>query len=111
MRIAVYGLWHLGCVYASCAAAAGHNVVGLDPDAKVVEDLRQGKPPLFEPGLAELIAEQTSAGRLHFTNDAAEALAGADVLWVTFDTPVNEQDEADVASVRHHLETVVGHIA
>lgn len=111
MRIAVYGLWHLGCVTAACAAEGGHEVVGLDPDPKVVADLRRGKPPLFEPGLAELVAAQTAAGRLRFTTDAGDALRGAGALWVTFDTPVNERDEADVAEVRRRLEDVADHIA
>jgi UDPglucose 6-dehydrogenase len=110
MNVAVYGLWHLGCVTAACVAAAGNRVVGLDPDARVVDDLRAGKPPLHEPGLNELVAEEARAGRLSFTTDPADALRGADVLWVTFDTPVNERDEADVGSVRRALEDVADHI-
>jgi UDPglucose 6-dehydrogenase len=110
MNVTVYGLWHLGCVTAACVSAAGNRVVGLDPDQRVVDDLRAGRPPLQEPGLNELVAEETRAGRLSFTSDPAEALRGADVLWVTFDTPVNERDEADVDSVRRALDAVAGHI-
>ena len=51
MRIAVYGLWHLGCVTAACAAAAGNRVVALDLDERVVDALRGGEPPINEPGL------------------------------------------------------------
>src|SRR5262249_35067076 len=111
MRIAVYGLWHLGCVYSSCAAAAGHQGIGFDPDRAVGEGLQSGKPPLFEPGLAEVIAAQAAAGHLRFTAEPADALHGADVLWVTIDTPVNERDEADVALVRAQLEAILAHIA
>ena len=110
MNVTVYGLWHLGCVTAACVSAAGNKVVGLDLDRKVVEDLRAGKPPLHEPGLAELIGGEAKAGRLSFTSETAEALRSADVLWVTFDTPVNERDEADVGSVRRALEQVAPHI-
>ena len=110
MNVTVYGLWHLGCVTAACVSAAGNKVVGLDLDRKVVEDLRAGKPPLHEPGLAELIGGEAKAGRLSFTSETAEALLSADVLWVTFDTPVNERDEADVGSVRRGLEQVAPHI-
>jgi UDPglucose 6-dehydrogenase len=106
MRVVVYGLWHLGCVTAGCLARAGHDVVGLDPDAEVVEGLRRGRPPLFEPGLADLIASGLASGRLSFTADAVAALDGARVLWVAFDTPVNERDEADVALVRARLDAV-----
>lgn len=110
MNVTVYGLWHLGCVTAACVSAAGNRVVGLDPDNNVVGELRRGKPPLHEPGLAELIDAKTRAGRLSFTTDAAEALRDADVLWVTFDTPVNERDEADVASVRRALDAIADHV-
>lgn len=110
MRVAVYGLWHLGCVYASCVAAAGHQVVGLDPDTKVVEALGRGKAPLHEPGLDALIANQVLEGRLRFTTESEEALRDAEVLWITFDTPVNDRDEADVAAVRRQLDAIVDHI-
>jgi UDPglucose 6-dehydrogenase len=107
MRVTVYGLWHLGCVTAACLAAAGYEVVGLDTDESIVTGLRAGRPPLFEPGLEALLTEGVNAGRLTFTTDAAAALARADVLWVTFDTPVNEDDEADVTFVRSQMEHVV----
>lgn len=110
MRVAVYGLWHLGCVTAACLAKGGHRVVGLDPDAGVVDGLRAGMPPLHEPGLPELTLAGMQAGQLSFTDDAKAALANADVLWVTFDTPVDEDDVADVAFVRVQLETVVAAI-
>jgi UDPglucose 6-dehydrogenase len=106
MRIVVYGLWHLGCVTAACLAEAGHHVVGLDLDEPVVRDLRQGRAPLHEPGLDDLIGAALANGRLTFTTTAAEALAEADVVWVAFDTPVDDQDEADVGFVRDRLEAV-----
>jgi UDPglucose 6-dehydrogenase len=110
MHVVVYGLWHLGCVTAACLARAGHTVAGLDPDARVLDDLRDGRPPLYEPGLPELVAAGLAEKHLSFPTDPAAALAGADLLWVTFDTPVNEQDEADVAFVRSRLEDVRPHL-
>jgi UDPglucose 6-dehydrogenase len=110
MRVAVYGLWHLGCVTAACLASAGNQVVGLDSDEQVVGKLERGQPPLHEPGLADLIAAGLPSGRLSFTSDPAAALRGADVLWVAFDTPVNDQDEADVAFVRARLEAIADNI-
>lgn len=107
MRVAVYGLWHLGCVTAACLAAVGHQVIGLDTDEATISRLRASQPPLFEPGLEELIADGVSAGRLTFTTDPNAALASAEVMWVTFDTPVNEYDEADVGFVREQLQRVV----
>jgi UDPglucose 6-dehydrogenase len=92
MRICVFGLWHLGCVTAACLAKAGHEVVGLDPDAENIARLRRGEPPLFEPGLKELILAGLSAKRLRFETDAAVAARDIDVLWVAFDTPVDDDD-------------------
>ena len=106
MKTVVYGLWHLGCVTAACLAHAGNEVVGLDADDDVVRNLAAGRPPLEEPGLAERIGAGLKGGRLSFTTDAASALRGAQVLWVAFDTPVNERDEADVAWVRGRLEAI-----
>lgn len=106
MRIVVYGLWHLGCVTAACLARAGHTVAGLDPDRHVIDNLRRGQPPLHESGLPELISDGLASKQLSFHSEPAAALADAEVLWVTFDTPVNEQDEADVAAVRARLEEV-----
>jgi UDPglucose 6-dehydrogenase len=106
MRVVVYGLWHLGCVTAACLADAGSEVVGLDLDGPLVDKLSKGTPPLDEPGLPELIAAGQRANRLSFTTDAAAALHGAGVLWVTFDTPVDENDVADVAFVRNRLEQI-----
>jgi UDPglucose 6-dehydrogenase len=106
MYIVVYGLWHLGCVTAACLAGAGNRVVGLDRDARVVAGLQRGQPPLHEPGLAELISKGLSSGQLSFTTRPTEALRTAELVWVTFDTPVNEHDEADAGFVRVQLEAI-----
>ncbi len=98
MKIVVLGLWHLGCVTAACAAKF-ESVIGLDFDPLVVAQLRNGKPPLFEPGLAELVNEGLQSGRLTFSDDPASACREADLLWVCYDTPVDENDVADLAPV------------
>lgn len=91
--IGVVGLWHLGCVTAACVADAGNHVIGIDPDPAVIEGLLAGQPPVSEPGLANLLAR--NASRLDFTCEPW-ALAGARRAWVTFDTPVDDDDSADV---------------
>lgn len=98
MKIVVLGLWHLGCVTAACAARFA-TVVGLDFDQATVQGLRAGKPPIFEPGLAELIQEGHERGTLLFDHDPAEACQDAGVLWVAYDTPVDTDDHADLAPV------------
>src|SRR6516164_1341638 len=95
LRVTVFGLWHLGCVTAACLAEAGYAVTGLDRDEARIADLQRGQPPLHEPGLSDLIARMLAMGRLRFSAKPAAVLPETDVLWVTFDTPVNEEDEAD----------------
>jgi UDPglucose 6-dehydrogenase len=109
MKITVLGLWHLGCVTAACCARH-FRVVGLDFDAANIAKLKAGQAPLFEPGLNELIAAGLAAKQLSFTTDPAVACAGADVLWLCYDTPVNENDESDVNFVLGNLRRALPHL-
>lgn len=113
LHVGVYGLWHLGCTTAACLASHGFRVTGLDPDPSTVHGLRAGKAPLMEPGLDELIARGLASGRLSFTSDPQE-VSSVDVLWVTFDTPVDDQDRPDADFVEkqlHALSGVIPHTA
>jgi UDPglucose 6-dehydrogenase len=102
MNVTVLGLWHLGSVTAACCAKH-FPVVGLDFDPDNVAKLNQGRAPLLEPGLDGLIAAGLAAKRLSFTTNPKTACAKADVLWLTYDTPVNDNDESDVESVLANL--------
>ncbi len=97
--IGVVGLWHLGSVTAACLADAGHEVVGVDPDPLVVDGLLAGCPPVSEPGLQDLLT--VNAPRLRFACEP-QALSEARCAWVTFDTPVDDEDNADVEWVLAH---------
>jgi UDPglucose 6-dehydrogenase len=99
MKLVVQGLWHLGCVTAACCAKAGHNVTGLTEDAAEAARLNAGTLPIHEPGLAELFAAGLASGKLRFTADTSEALNDAELCWVAYDTPVDNEDRADVAYV------------
>ena len=109
MKLVVFGLWHLGCVTAACCAKHVE-VVGLDPDAPLVANLSSGRPPISEPGLNDLIAAGLASKQLRFTTDAASACAGAQLLWVTFDTPVADDDTSDVEAVLAPLRKVLPHL-
>lgn len=102
MNITVLGLWHLGSVTAACCARH-FDVVGLDFDAANIRRLSAGQAPLLEPGLNELISAGLAAKKLSFTTDAQIACARADVLWLAYDTPVNDNDESDVDFVLGNL--------
>ena len=109
MNIGVLGLWHLGSVTAGALAALGHRVVGLDADESTVTNLNRGLAPVFEPGLQELITRGLSAGNLRFSSSLADA-KGCDVLWVTYDTPVDDDDHADAESVLARIEAAMNAI-
>jgi UDPglucose 6-dehydrogenase len=86
-------------------ASAGHAVTAYDPDEHTVASLAGGQPPVAEPGLGELLAGGLRSGALQFTSQLAAAVRDADVVWVAFDTPVDEEDVADVAFVERHIES------
>ena len=110
MKVCVFGLWHLGSVTSACLAEAGFKTVGLDGDSALIADLSQGIPPLFEPGLEDLTKAGIHAELLSFTTDAATALEGADILWVTHDTPVDEDDRADIEFVKNQVRSTFTHL-
>jgi UDPglucose 6-dehydrogenase len=109
MNIVVLGLWHLGCVTAACCAKHFH-VVGLDFDDATIATLNQGKAPLAEPGLNELISAGLASRQLSFTTDSAAACTNADVLWLCYDTPVNDNDESDVEAVLSKLRPALANL-
>ena len=111
MKVCIVGLWHLGTVTAACLASCGHDVVGLDFDSTVIEKLQVGQPPLYEPGLEDLIKQNLRNGSLCFSTDIITALDGAEAVWVTYDTPIDEEDRADVDFVIERVVRLFPHCA
>lgn len=109
MQIAVYGLWHLGTVTAACLASKGFEVIGLDDSSQAAGSLMRGDMPVFEPGLEALVKENIAARRLNFTGDKRR-IENADLVWVTFDTPVDDHDEADHRHVMEKIESLFPHL-
>jgi UDPglucose 6-dehydrogenase len=97
-QISVVGLWHLGSVTASCLAELGFNVNAYDHDKTIINNFINGVLPLFEPGLENLINKNKKSGRLTFSSNPS-TLSDSDLIWITYDTPVDEQDMADVQFV------------
>jgi UDPglucose 6-dehydrogenase len=96
-------LWHLGTVTAAGLASLGHRVVGLDFDEPRIANLNTGIAPVFEPALEELIKRGLSSGKLRFSSTVDDT-KDADLLWVTYDTPVDNDDNADAAFVLAQIE-------
>ena len=110
MKLCVQGLWHLGSVTAACLASLGHEVTGLDFDTEIVNKLKQGRPPLFEPGLEDLINNGILSGKLVFSSATEESVRNVDVLWVCYDTPIDDDDNADVGYVIAQVEKTLPHL-
>ena len=111
MRISVIGCGYLGAVHASAMAELGHDVVGIDVDERKIAALRAGRPPFFEPGLAEVLTSATASGRLRFSTDVADA-AGAEVHFVAVGTPQTAGGtSADLRYVDAAFDGLLPHLA
>lgn len=87
VKIVVIGVGHVGLVSAAAFARWGHEVVGMDDDTDKISSLRRGSVPFYEPELEDLVAEGVREGRLTFSTDLPDALAGAEVVFVCVGTP------------------------
>jgi UDPglucose 6-dehydrogenase len=105
MKVGVVGLWHLGCVTAACLTKFGHTVIAFDEDPHVISNLTLGFPPLYEPGLTELILQGIKNNVLNFIN-TPDGLKDLDVIWITYDTPINDLGQANVNEVIHKLRKI-----
>lgn len=99
MNISIIGSGYVGLVAAACFAESGNRVVGADIDRQKVDMLTQGKIPIYEPGLQELIHRNQRAGRLSFTSDVGQSIADADVVFIAVGTPQDDDGSADVRNV------------
>src|SRR3989338_1660228 len=100
MKIGVVGTGYVGLVSGTCFAEFGIDVICVDKDAGKIERLKNGIIPIYEPGLEDLVAKQVKAGRLHFTTNLAEAMEGADAVFIAVGTPPSVIDgQADLTYV------------
>jgi UDPglucose 6-dehydrogenase len=100
MKIAMVGSGYVGLVSGACFADFGHDVVCIDKDPAKIESLKAGVMPIYEPGLAELVTGNAKSGRLSFTTDLAEGIAGASAIFIAVGTPSRRGDgHADLSFV------------
>ncbi len=100
MRIAVVGTGYVGLVSGSCLSEVGHQVTCIDLDKDKIEALRNGRIPIFEPGLEPMVRHNAEAGRLRFTSDLTGPVAEADVVLIAVGTPARPGDgHADLSHV------------
>lgn len=100
MRITMVGAGYVGLVSGACFADFGHHVVCIDNDVTKVKALNRGEIPIYEPGLAELVASNVNQRRLSFSDDVAAGVRGADVVFIAVGTPSRRGDgHADLSYV------------
>ncbi|MCD5343536.1 UDP-glucose/GDP-mannose dehydrogenase family protein [Arthrobacter sp. AK04] len=111
MRISVLGCGYLGAVHAACMAKLGHEVVGIDVDARKISELSLAKAPFYEPGLDELLAEVQRTGRLSFTTDVS-ATQGSRVHFICVGTPQKKgENGADLTYVESAVTSLLPHLS
>ncbi|WP_339392795.1 UDP-glucose dehydrogenase family protein [Brevibacterium metallidurans] len=111
MKVSVIGCGYLGAVHAAAMASLGHEVVGVDVDEAKIAALRAGRPPFFEPGLADLLLGAQDKGSLDFTTDIADA-AEARVHFVCVGTPQKPGEfAADVTYVDAAVDSLLPHLS
>lgn len=100
MKIAVIGTGYVGLVSGACFAEWGNHVVCMDKNVQKIADLRQGRMPIYEPELDELVERNCASGRLNFTCDLAEAVEGACIAFIAVGTPLRvKQGDTDLSCV------------
>ena len=99
MKLAVVGTGYVGLVVGACFAENGNDVICVDSDAAKIDSLQQGRLPIYEPGLAELVARNGAEQRLRFTTELAPAVASAQVVFIAVGTPPGEDGSADLTHV------------
>ena len=108
MKIAVVGTGYVGLVTGTCFAESGNDVVCVDNNAAKIDTLNNGKLPIYEPGLLELVQRNRKEGRLTFTTDLAAAVRTARLVFIGVGTPQSDAGDADLSAVWAVTKTI-GH--
>lgn len=109
-RVCVIGTGHLGSIVSACLSDAGFVVAGVDKDSKKIEKLKKAIPPVYEPGLRELLLRNIKSQRLSFTTKLSSALKGANYVFITYDIRGNSNDETRVSDIFEVSREMAKHI-
>ncbi|MBO0345394.1 UDP-glucose/GDP-mannose dehydrogenase family protein [Roseibium sp. CAU 1637] len=109
MRVAMIGTGYVGLVSGACFADFGHQVICIDKDASKIDALKDGRIPIYEPGLQDLVAKNVAEERLSFSTEAEEAIRQADAVFIAVGTPTRRGDgHADLSYVYAAAEEIAG---
>jgi len=109
-RISVVGCGHVGLVMAAGLAELGHDVVGIDIDAALVDRLNRGSIDLLEPDLADVVWRNLDAGRLRFTTAYDDSVPEAEIIFLAVDTPQTMGGAADLRNLRSATRSIASNL-
>lgn len=99
MKITIVGTGYVGLTSGACFAAIGHHVVCVDDNKAKIAQLKAGEVPIYEPGLAEMVADDVHSGRLRFSTSIVEGMKDAEVIFIAVGTPPRTSGEASLVYV------------
>jgi len=111
MQVAVFGMGYVGVVSAACLARNGHRVMGVDPNQTKTELINDGRSPIIEPGLDELVESAVAEGRLVALNEAARAIQQSELLMVCVGTPGHANGSLDLTYVHRVCDEIGAELA
>ncbi|MDA9603269.1 UDP-glucose/GDP-mannose dehydrogenase family protein [bacterium] len=106
MNIAIIGTGYVGLVSGACLSKLGHNILCLDINKKVIQKLKKGRAPFYEPGLSELLASSTQQDKIHFTTSYKLATK-SDAIFICVDTPQDKNGNPDLSSLNEVLASIL----
>lgn len=110
MNISIIGTGYVGLVSGTCFSEMGNHVWCIDIDQNKIENLKNGKIPIYEPGLEEMVLRNHQNGRLDFTTDYAQAIPSSDICFIAVGTPPGEDGSADIQYVLAAAESIAKHM-
>ena len=106
MKLSIFGLGYVGCVSAACFGAAGHEVIGVDVNKTKTDLINDGRSPIVEPGIEQLIRDAVYAKRLRATDDPGDAVHQSDISMVCVGTPSKHNGSLDVSQVERACQQI-----
>jgi GDP-mannose 6-dehydrogenase len=106
MKLSVFGIGYVGCVSAGCFAKEGHSVIAVDVNSTKVGIINEGRSPIVEPGIAEVIAESVAGGRLFATTDSSDAIRRSEMSLICVGTPGKANGSLNLDYVKRVCEEI-----
>ncbi|MCK5707393.1 MAG: UDP-glucose/GDP-mannose dehydrogenase family protein [Candidatus Aureabacteria bacterium] len=110
MNICVIGTGYVGLVTGTSLAEIGNSVICIDNDEKKIKDLKNGKIPIYEPGLDEMVKKNVDEGRLVFTTEIKEGVVNSQIIFICVSTPPRSDGRADLSFVENVARSIAKHI-